>query len=206
MTLAPGRREVEWLLSAAQAGRASATCGNVAGSGHSGRTSQQSAQARYPGDLYLFHAWGLFADAGLQVVYITLGFVGMWMWRRRVVGPGFAQAERAPAAHLGLVALAVCAGTLAVREYLLAAGGSAPLWDALLTSGSLGAQYLLIRKYIENWYLWAVVDIGYIALFAGRGFYLSALLYVVFLVMVARAAVEWRDLLAPRSRALEGRP
>lgn len=45
--------------------------------------------------LYLFGEWRLFADAGLQAVYIALGVVGMWSWRRRASAPSAAQAERA---------------------------------------------------------------------------------------------------------------
>jgi len=155
--------------------------------------------------LYLFRDLGLFADAGLQVVYIVLGAVGLVAWLRRAGTPEQPEVERAGTQHVVLVLLFVAIGTLATREYLLEVGGSAPLWDALLTSGSLGAQYLLIRKRIENWYLWAVVDVGYVALFLTRGIYLSAVLYAVFLVMVLRASVEWRWLLAEtRLAAREG--
>lgn len=148
--------------------------------------------------LYLFRDLELFADAGLQGVYIVLGFIGLAAWLRRAEEPGQPEVERAGLNHVAAVVLAVLAGTVVIREYLLEVGGSAPLWDALLTSGSLGAQYLLIRKRIENWYLWAIVDVGYVALFTARGVYLSAALYAVFLVMVLRASVEWRALLPER--------
>jgi nicotinamide mononucleotide transporter len=148
--------------------------------------------------LYLFYEWGLYADAGLQVVYIAFSVAGLWAWARRRTGPPSSEADRAPMRTTVGVVLAIAAGTLFVREYLIAVGGSAPLWDALLTSGSLGALYLLIRKYIETWALWAVLDAGYVVLFTSRELYLSAALYAVLLAMVIRAAWEWRGFLPPR--------
>ena len=153
--------------------------------------------------LYLVFFWDLelFADAGLQVVYIGLGFVGLVAWSRRDAQPERAEAQRASWTELGVVLAAVVIGTVVVRAYLLEVGGSAPFWDAVLTSGSLGAQYLLIRKYIENWYLWAVVDVAYVGLFIDRAAYLTAALYVLLLAMVIKAAIEWRTLLPAAERA-----
>lgn len=144
--------------------------------------------------LYLFFDWKLYADAGLQIVYILVGFVGWWAWfnRRQEQRP---EAQQASWKHLLAVAGAIAVGTLVAREYLIEVGGAAPFWDALLTSGSLGAQYLLIRKYIENWYLWAVLDAAYVILFINRGYYLTAALYAVFFVIVIKAAFEWRQYL-----------
>lgn len=145
--------------------------------------------------LYLFYDWGLYADAGLQLVYIAFSVVGLWAWWRRGEQPAAAEAERAPVKTLVAVLVAVVIGTVLVRQYLLAVGGSAPLWDAALTTGSLGALYLLIRKYIETWLMWAVLDVAYVALFVTRELYLSAALYALLLAMVVKAAREWRELL-----------
>ena len=148
--------------------------------------------------LILFYEWRLYADAGLQVFYIVIGAVGLWAWLRRRRLAELSQtpeATRIGRGHLALVLTGVAVGTLLVRAYLIEVGGAAPFWDAFLTSGSIAAQYMLIRKYIENWYLWAVLDLAYVALFASREIYLTSALYLVFLAMVLRAAFEWRALL-----------
>jgi nicotinamide mononucleotide transporter len=145
--------------------------------------------------LILFFEWKLYADAGLQIFYIVLSAIGLWAWLRRRGDVTVPEAERTSALHLLAVFGCVAVGTVAVREYLIVVGGAAPFWDALLTSGSVGAQYLLIRKRIENWSVWAVLDVAYTILFIGRGYYLTAALYAVFLVMVIRAAFEWRQYL-----------
>lgn len=145
--------------------------------------------------LYLFYDWELYADAGLQLVYIAFSVAGLWAWWRRGERVERPEAERAPARTIIGVVAAVALGTIVVREYLIAVGGSAPLWDALLATGSLGALYMLIRKYIETWAMWAVLDLAYVALFLSRELYLSAALYAALFAMVIKAAREWHTLL-----------
>jgi nicotinamide mononucleotide transporter len=149
--------------------------------------------------LYLFGEWRLYADAGLQLVFIAFSAWGWLAWSRgeeRAVPP----VRRIAPRHLVGVLLLVGAGTAVVRAYLAEVDGAAPLWDALLTSGSLGALYLLIRGYVETWWFWIVLDLAYVALFWSRELYLSATLYALLLAMAARAALEWHSRLrAPAS-------
>ena len=145
--------------------------------------------------LYLFYEWRLYADAGLQLVYIAFSLAGLWAWRRREKREEVAEAQHAPPATLALTLLAVAAGTVVLQQYLAAVNGAAPLSDALLTAGSLGALYLLIHKHTETWIFWAVLDVGYVALFVSREVYLTAALYGVLLAMVIRASREWAALL-----------
>lgn len=149
--------------------------------------------------LYLFYDWRLYADAGLQLVYIAFSVAGLWAWWRRGQ-QDVAEAGRVSPTTMAIVSLAVAAGTLGVREYLIAAGGAAPFWDAFLTAGSLGAIYLLIRKYVETWLMWAALDAAYVALFTSRALYLTAALYGLLFAMALKAAREWRKLL-PRTGA-----
>jgi nicotinamide mononucleotide transporter len=145
--------------------------------------------------LYLFYDWKLYADAGLQLVYIAFSLAGLWAWWRRGETDELAEADRVGPRTFALVIAAVAVATVAVREYLIAVDGAAPFWDAFLTAGSLGALFLLVRKFIETWVMWAVLDLAYIVLFTTRDLYLTAALYAVLLAMVIRAAREWRALL-----------
>lgn len=141
--------------------------------------------------LYLFGEWRLYADAGLQLVFIGFSVWGWCAWSRRDALERIAP-RRASLEQLALVLLLVAVGTGIVSTYLAELGGAAPFWDALLTAGSLGALYLLIRGFLETWYVWALLDVAYVMLFLSRGVYLTAALYAVLLAMVVKAAVAWR--------------
>jgi nicotinamide mononucleotide transporter len=134
----------------------------------------------------------LYADASLQVVYIVLGVFGWWAWLR--LGPEQTRLDVRPAGRLLLLAtsLGVAAATLVLVPVLRAAHDSAPTLDALTTAISLGAQFLLCLKRVENWYWWITVDLIYIPLYLSRGLALTAAVYVVFLVICVRAVPAWQ--------------
>jgi len=75
---------------------------------------------------------------------------------------------------------------------------SAPVLDALTTALSLGAQYLLNRKAVENWLLWITADVLYVYLYLARGLHLTAVLYLVFLCLCVAGLRSWRRSLALR--------
>ena len=137
----------------------------------------------------------LYADASLQVIYIVLGFLGWYMWLRGGQDHGRLHVRCVGLREAAWVALAFVVGTMIATRYLRGVGDSAPFLDALTTTLSLAAQYLLTRKFIENWTLWIVVDVIYVGLYASRGLNLTSLLYVVFLGMACVGVKHWRRLL-----------
>lgn len=135
----------------------------------------------------------LFADAGLQVVYLILGALGWYLWLHGGRDGGrlrVARAGRGELAGVG-VAVAVLAGLLwwGLRDV----GGPASFWDALTTSISLGSQWLLNRKRLESWLGWIAVDILYVPLYVAKSLYLTAILYAVFLGLAVIGWRQWRE-------------
>jgi nicotinamide mononucleotide transporter len=140
--------------------------------------------------IVLFVDARLYADAGLQVVYIVLGVMGWIAWANLK-----GQTVHVRRAGFGLLAgttVAVGLATLVLVPVLRAAHGAAPGWDALTTSMSLGAQLLLNLKRLETWYVWIVVDVIYVPLYLSRDLNLTALVYVVFLALCVMGWRQWR--------------
>ena len=87
----------------------------------------------------------------------------------------------------------VMAYTLAVGYYLQHHTDAAlPHWDAFTTAASLAAQYLLIRKRLENWVIWVVVDIIYVPILWYKHLYPTSALYALYLGLAVYGYVEWR--------------
>jgi len=141
--------------------------------------------------LVVFARARLLADAGLQVVYFVLTAAGWYQWLYGGEGRTRLRARRVPRGEAALVALSGAALTGALLVVLPRLGGSAVAWDALTTSLSLCAQWLLNRKYVENWYCWIAVDVVYVPLYLYKGLYLTSLLYAVFLCMATMGLIEW---------------
>jgi nicotinamide mononucleotide transporter len=134
----------------------------------------------------------LFADAGLQVVYIGLGLVGWYLWLFGGAQRTELRVGRASPLELGLCLAFVAITTVGLWKLLAHVGGSASFFDALTTSISLAAQWLLNRKRLENWVFWIVVDVIYIPLYLYKDLYLTAVLYGVFLCMATIGLIQWR--------------
>jgi nicotinamide mononucleotide transporter len=154
--------------------------------------------------LVLFASARLFADSGLQVVYIVLGFAGWWQWLR-----GGPQRSRLTVARSGWPLLACCAvfvvlGTWGLTVLLDAAHDIAPFWDALTTAVSLAAQFLLNCKRIENWAFWIAADVVYIPLYVVKRLDLTAIVYVLFLAMCFGGARARRHALRAASPVQAG--
>jgi nicotinamide mononucleotide transporter len=66
---------------------------------------------------------------------------------------------------------------------------------AFPTSASVIAQWLLGRKYLENWLVWIVVNVVSVSLFAYKGLWLTTLLYGIFVVLSVMGWCAWRRLI-----------
>ena len=66
-----------------------------------------------------------------------------------------------------------------------------PYWDGAVAIYSVCAQFLLARRYIENWVVWIAVDVTAIGLYATRGLYPTTGLYILFLFFSIAGLVSW---------------
>jgi nicotinamide mononucleotide transporter len=69
-----------------------------------------------------------------------------------------------------------------------------PWWDAFPTAASVIGQWLLGRKYVENWPAWLAVNVVAATLFAYKGLWLTTALYAVFVAMSVFGWLAWRRL------------
>lgn len=139
----------------------------------------------------VFYGAGLYADAGLQVVYFVLGCVGWYLWLFGGEQRSRLRVARASAVEIGVLCGFVSCATFGLWMLLRHVGGSASFWDALTTSISLASQWLLNRKRLESWIGWIIVDVIYVPLYVYKDLYLTAGLYAVFLCMAVMGLRQW---------------
>ncbi|MGW0777915.1 nicotinamide riboside transporter PnuC [Streptomyces sp. NPDC054802] len=149
----------------------------------------------------LFTQAGLYADAGLQVVFITLAAYGWWTWTHGG-GPGSSvlPVRRTTRTEWTWLLAAGVVATLALTLLLdRATDSTVPFWDALTTALSLMATYGQCRKRLESWWLWIAADVVYVPLYAHKELYLTSLLYIGFMALCVAGLLNWsRDLAARR--------
>jgi len=140
----------------------------------------------------VFREARLYADMGLQVVYLILSLYGWYEWRfggaERTELP-VTRATRRHAWTLGALGLvgAIGLGTLLART----TDAALPYLDSALAVTSLCAQWMMTRKLVENWLVWVVADVVYVGMFAAKGLWLTAGLYAVFLGLAVSGYRTW---------------
>jgi nicotinamide mononucleotide transporter len=145
---------------------------------------------------------GLYADAGLQAVYVVLQAWGWWQWlyggrdRTELVTQRTSRAEWVALTVAGVAATALLTWMLSAWT-----DSTVPFWDALTTTISLVATYGQSRKLLESWWLWIAADLIYIPLYAYKHLYLTSGLYVIFLALCVAGLVAWRRDWAARRAA-----
>jgi nicotinamide mononucleotide transporter len=157
---------------------------------------------------WLFASARVYGDAGLQVFFAATAAWGWWQWlfgRRRIEG------SAAPAQPLRVTTLDArarvrvlvfwLAGWLSLGLMLSRFTDSDVPWlDAFPTAGSVIAQILLARKYVDTWWVWLGVNVGSVALFGYKDLWLTALLYLIFIGLSVQGLMRWRRQLEQQSR------
>ena len=152
--------------------------------------------------LYFALFWNsrLYGDASLQVFFALIALWGWWQWLRGTAADGAAlQVRRLGAQARWRLLAALALGWPALGWFLKTfTDTDVPWWDAFPTAASVIGQWLLGRKYIENWATWIIVNVVSVALFAYKGLWLTTVLYTLFIAMSWIGWRAWQRLLPAR--------
>lgn len=142
--------------------------------------------------LFLDHA--LYADAGLQVVYLVLGVTGWVGWARRPAVDDRVAIESVPRRAVPVLLGAALVGTVAIAMLLhRLTDSTTEIADAATTTVSLVAQVMMNRRWLQSWMVWIAVDIAYVGLYLSKGLTITALLYLLFIGCCVLGYRTWRQ-------------
>ena len=86
--------------------------------------------------------------------------------------------------------------TFAIAYILISfTDSNVPWWDSVTTSLSIVAMWLMARKYIEQWWLWIVVDVISAGLYIYKDLYFTAGLYALYAVIAYFGYKKWKELM-----------
>lgn len=148
--------------------------------------------------LYFLLFWNskLYGEAGLQIFFVVVAAWGWWQWLRGTQDDGKPLQVRSlgPRMRWGLLLALAVAWPATALLLARTTDTDVPWWDAFPTAASLLGQWLLGRKYVENWTTWLAVNTVSVMLFAYKGLWLTVVLYAIFVVMSAAGLRAWRRL------------
>jgi nicotinamide mononucleotide transporter len=148
----------------------------------------------------------LYIEAGLQVFYFAMAIVGWIEWNRaktRTPHSETLDAEsitRNPKSfitrwslklHLLNILLSGIL-TIALAEIFIAFTDQAtPYLDAFTTCFSLMATWMVVKRVLENWLYWIVIDAGLVVLYLNSGYSVIALQYAIFTGLAVYGYFSW---------------
>jgi nicotinamide mononucleotide transporter len=139
-----------------------------------------------------FYKAALYADVTLQAFFIVTSAVGWWQWLRGEAGRALPVTRTTPREFVAALVLAglVSAGYGALLARFTDA--YAPFLDSAILALSVVAQVFLLRRRVENWPAWLLVNTMAVPLYASRGLKLTAVLYAVYWVNAWFGWWRWR--------------
>ena len=147
---------------------------------------------------FVFAQARIYGDAALQIVFAT---VALWGWVQWLRGGHGGEGTDTPSLHVSrlsgrgaVVALLACAMAWPAVALFLGrfTDTDVPWWDGFATGLSLVGQFLLGRKFIENWLVWIAVNLVSVGLFVHKGLWLTVVLYAVFAILSVAGYAAWR--------------
>ena len=150
----------------------------------------------------VFYSARLYMESLLQIFYAAMAVYGWYQWR---YAGGDGKGVRIHTWRLSRhvrVLTGIAAGALVLGWGMSHTDAAFPYADAFTTVAAIVTTFMVARKVLENWHYWFVIDSISVYLFVARELYLTALLFVFYLVLIVIGYRRWRrDWLAGSSRS-----
>ena len=142
---------------------------------------------------YVMYSANLYMEALLQIFYIFIGLYGLYQWRFKADKKDALKITTwSVKNHLIVIGALVFLTSLSGYVLMIYTAAASPFIDAFTTWGAIAASYLVAKKILENWFYWFVIDFVSVFLFISRELYPTALLFIVYLVLVVIGYSAWR--------------
>ena len=150
--------------------------------------------------IYICFVSQLYANAGINIVYLISNIFGWYMWSRTGEDAEKLKISQNKKVHNIISWMAVVIIYIAVFYILMwvnrtdseYVGSYLPWIDSFNTSFFLVATVLMAFKKVDSWIFWIIGNIVSIPIFASQGLYFTSIQYSVFLVLAILGLKEWR--------------
>lgn len=141
----------------------------------------------------VFYSSKIYADMSLQLYYVAISIYGWWCWYHGSESGNLLKVSRT-SINLWLKLILISSMLFAFLAAVLVrfTDTQVPFWDALTTSLSVVATWMLARKKVEHWLIWIFVDFISIGMFLYKELYPTTLLFLAYTVLAFFGYLEWK--------------
>ena len=143
--------------------------------------------------IVLYYQKGLYADCGMEFYYLAMTVYGFIAWMRHKQ-----KTSDLPIRHMPKNTALVWVGLGLVFWlviYLILShftNSRVPIADAFTTAFSIVGIWALARKYLEQWFVWIIVDIVTCCLYFYKDIPFKASLYGLYVVIAVFGYFKWK--------------
>lgn len=153
--------------------------------------------------LIIFYQVKLYADMGLQFIFLLLQFYGIQQWlyggsNRTALVIRHATLKIFSSAFIS-ASILFCTIAFMLKHYT---DSTTVYIDSCTTTLSLIAQWMMGRKWIEHWHVWIITNVISIDMYFYKHLYFTSGLYVIFIILCIHGYRIWHDQIAENETAL----
>jgi nicotinamide mononucleotide transporter len=146
--------------------------------------------------IYIFFISRLYAESILFFYYILAGFYGWYSWQKKN------EVFKVKRIYVAQNIQYVIGGSIgSIMLFLVLSkytNAIVPMADSFVTIFSFIATWLTIKKIIDNWIYWIIIDLASIGLYLNRGLYYFAILSFIYTVVAVYGYYKWNKALGKK--------
>ena len=151
--------------------------------------------------LYAIIAWEAkyWGEVMLNLIYyVPMNFVGLYMWSKNMNKETEEVVKKRLSLKKSIMSYGlVIVGTLGYGLFLKVLNGTLPFVDSMSTVFSVFAQFLCVKRYMEQWVLWVIVDVVTVIMWIyafvnGTGDMATVLMWSIYLINAIFMLIKWK--------------
>ena len=150
--------------------------------------------------IVLYYQKGLYADCGMEFYYLSMTVYGYWKWVH-----GSSEKKELPITKfprkLIIPWCAIILSVWGVIYWLLVTftNSNVPLIDSFTTALSIVGIWALAHKYLEQWFIWIIVDVVTCGLYFYKDIPFKGGLYALYVVIAVFGYRKWKQMIDNRA-------
>lgn len=155
--------------------------------------------------IFVYYDAGLYADVGINIYYLLIAAYGWVAWKTGIGITGKNSTRgKLPISHAPRRAWMIAVVTYLIAQFSIAwlliehTDSTVPWADSFTTALSIVGMWMLARKYIEQWWVWCIVDVACSALYIYKGLHFTAALYAVYAIIAIFGYYKWKRMMTAK--------
>ena len=153
--------------------------------------------------IFVYYDAGLYADFGINIYYLLIALYGWFVWKTgfTLLGKKGTTEQELPISYTPRSAWLWVTAAYIIAQLFIAwllinyTDSTVPWADSFTTALSIVGMWMLARKYIEQWWVWCIVDVASSALYLYKGLNFTAILYAVYAIISIFGYYKWKRMM-----------